>query len=262
MHRARTRRRTPAAWCAARRRRAAAARAPPAAARRDRRRRRSAPSASRRPPGSLGPGAPRSSSSSSRWRPPCAPRDQRRLPRAGRPLGPALRARAQPPRRRVVRASIPSPTTRSTVDELEVDGDAATGRLAATRGRTPSGEARTATCAGTFTRGAGGWHYAGEDWSHDRGPALRDQGRAGPGGLGSAKITADLPAIYAARHRHARLHAEPGPPDQALRRSPALAANTLLSLPDIQGWNEPGEALKLRYDPEDPYLTAESSPTR
>jgi hypothetical protein len=32
----------------------------------------------------------------------------------------------------------------------------------------------------------------------------------------------------------------------------ALVANTLLSLPPIRGWNEPGEALKLRADPESP----------
>lgn len=34
--------------------------------------------------------------------------------------------------------------------------------------------------------------------------------------------------------------------------SEALVANTLLSLPNIRGWNEPGEALKLRADPADP----------
>jgi hypothetical protein len=34
--------------------------------------------------------------------------------------------------------------------------------------------------------------------------------------------------------------------------SPALVANTLLSLPLIRGWNEPGEALKLFFEPDDP----------
>ena len=140
-----------------------------------------------------------------------------------------------------------------TVEGLDVEGDSTTGTLSATWTNS-EGEVRTASWLGTFTNGPTGWRYAGEVWETTTvphflikvAPGLEDR---------VAKITPDLPAVYAhvtdsldytpTADLQIKLYADPT----------ALAANTLLSLPDIRGWNEPGEALKLRWDSEDPFLT-------
>ncbi len=139
------------------------------------------------------------------------------------------------------------------VSELEVTDDAATGTLTATWTNS-QGEARSASWAGTFAKGATGWRYAGEAWTATEVPHFTIKVAPGLDEL-VPKVTRDLPDIYA--HVTDTLDYEPGAPLQIklYADGPALSANTLLSLPDVRGWNEPGEALKLRHDPEDPYLT-------
>ena len=147
----------------------------------------------------------------------------------------------------------PAPDYRLTVEDLSIEGESAVGRLSASWTNF-QGQARTASWSGTFTDGRAGWRYAGEEWITTEephftiryAPGLEDQLR---------NVTKDLPAIY--DHVIDTLDYTPvGTLQIKLYRDPAaLAANTLLSLPDINGWNEPGEALKLRVNPEDPYMT-------
>jgi hypothetical protein len=149
----------------------------------------------------------------------------------------------------------PAPDYALSVDGLEITpgGDAATGSLTATWTNF-QGEARTATWVGQFTRGSDGWRYAGEVWTTTEQPHFTI--KVAPGAESFVEhVTQDLPAIYdyvtdtlAYVPTHPlviKLYADPE----------ALGANTLLSLPNINGWNEPGEALKLRVNDEDPYLT-------
>ena len=139
------------------------------------------------------------------------------------------------------------------VEDVEVDGEVATGRLTATWTNVQR-EARTARWAGAFTRGAEGWRYAGEVWAATEVPHFTI--KVAPGAESFLEnVTQDLPTIYdhvtdtlgyvPSQELVIKLYAD----------APSLVANTLLSLPDINGWNEPGEALKLRVNPEDPYLT-------
>ena len=147
----------------------------------------------------------------------------------------------------------PAPDYQLAVTDLEVDGDAASGRLIANW--TNFHELpRAATWTGTFVWGSEGWRYAGEAWTTSEVPHFTI--KVAPGAEDQLpNVTEDLPAIHAhvvdtldytpVGNLQIKLYAD----------APALAANTLLSLPDINGWNEPGEALKLRVNPEDPYMT-------
>lgn len=140
-----------------------------------------------------------------------------------------------------------------TVADLRIDGEAATGTLTASWTNLQD-ESRMASWLGTFERGAGGWRYAGEAWETSAVPHFEIKVAPGLGDL-LPRVTQDLPAVY--DHVTDALDYVPGAPlvIKLYADGPALAANTLLSLPDIRGWNEPGEALKLRVDPEDPYMT-------
>lgn len=149
----------------------------------------------------------------------------------------------------------PVPDYALSVDDLEVaaDGSSATGSLTATWTNF-EGEARAATWQGTFTRAAASWRYAGEVWTTTEEPHFTI--KVAPGAEDFlTNVTKDLPAIY--DHVTQSLDYAPTRPlvIKLYANAPALAANTLLSLPDINGWNEPGEALKLRVNTEDPYLT-------
>jgi hypothetical protein len=147
----------------------------------------------------------------------------------------------------------PAPDYQLTVEDLSVDGADATGTLTATWTNF-QGEPRSASWPGTFVRGAGGWRYAGEDWITTQEPHFTI--KYAPGLEAQLpNVTEDLPAIY--DHVVDTLDYTPVGTLQIklYADAPALAANTLLSLPNVNGWNEPGEALKLRVDPEDPYMT-------
>lgn len=130
---------------------------------------------------------------------------------------------------------------------IAVDGSAATGMLTVTWSTDPIlsyNPPRSAAFAARFTRDADGWRYAGEAWVTTE--IERFVIRVAPGLEGAAAEIADyLPGIYT--DVTAAYGYEPtGTPEIKLYTdSQSIVANTLLSLPDIAGWNEPGEALKL-----------------
>ena len=112
---------------------------------------------------------------------------------------------------------------------------------------------RVTTFPVSFTTGAGGWRYAGEVWTSTEVPHFVL--RVAPGLETAVPDIADvLPGIYG--DVTAELGYEPnGTLEIKLYADAnALVANTLLSLPTIRGWNEPGEALKLVHDPQGPPL--------
>ena len=154
----------------------------------------------------------------------------------------------------------PHPVTEYGLDleNVRVDGAGATGDVTVTWGveGDPSGEGvRSARFAARFTQSdAGAWQYAGEAWVSTEIP--RFVIRVAPGlEAESGPIEADLPTVY--DHVTSSLGYEPtGTMQIKLYAEPEpLVANTLLSLPIIAGWNEPGEALKLVHRPNGPPLT-------
>jgi hypothetical protein len=139
--------------------------------------------------------------------------------------------------------------------DVEIDDpDAATGRLTVTW-QLPGGEGpRTATFAVRFTNDAGAWRYAGEVWTPTEVPHFRILVAPGLDGAVPA-IVDDLPSVYD-DVTAALGHVPAGSMELKLYTdSEALVANTLLSLPPILGWNEPGEALKLRLRDDGALLT-------
>ncbi len=135
------------------------------------------------------------------------------------------------------------------VDELRVAGDNATGRLTVTWRTLSADEATTAEFPVRFTRGEDGdWRYAGELWEDQ--PAEHFLIRAQPGlDEAAARVRAVLPDVYT--HVTRSLDYTPSGHMQIKLYDSveALVANTLLSLPPIHGWNEPGESLKLYAGP-------------
>lgn len=138
------------------------------------------------------------------------------------------------------------------IDDLSIDEDAAkaTGRLTSTWTIEGFEAPRTATWDARFTERPGGWRYAGEVWEPTEAEHFRLL--VAPGVTGAeAAILPGLPAVY--EHVTSTLgYAPAGSMEiKAYGTGEALIANTLLSLPIIRGWNEPGEALKLNFDPND-----------
>lgn len=143
-------------------------------------------------------------------------------------------------------------STRNPVDEyaltlagVAVEGTVATGQLTVTWQLPGMENQRSATFAVRFTNDAGGWSYAGEIWASTDVPHFRIL--VAPGLEGEVgQIADDLPSVYD-DVTGALGHVPAGSMEVKLYGDPeALVANTLLSLPPILGWNEPGEALKLR----------------
>ncbi|HUG30934.1 MAG TPA: hypothetical protein VMQ65_10530 [Candidatus Limnocylindria bacterium] len=143
------------------------------------------------------------------------------------------------------------------ISELVIDDYEATGQMAVNWLIPGTGEyeyPRTTSYQVRFTGGPGAWRYAGEDWVVTQVEHFRIQ--VAPGLDGSVPaIVDDLPSVYddvtaaleyaPASSIELKLYAGPE----------VLVANTLLSLPPILGWNEPGEALKLRLRPDNASLT-------
>jgi len=141
---------------------------------------------------------------------------------------------------------------------LVIDDDEATGRMDVEWLVPGTGDfefLRTTSYQVRFTGGPGAWRYAGELWIDTQvehflihaAPEIEDRAPA---------IAADLPEIY--DRVTSSLAYEPGAPlEIKLYQNPgALVATTLLSLPDIRGWNEPGEALKIYLNPGEPSVAA------
>lgn len=133
------------------------------------------------------------------------------------------------------------------IDDVAVDGATATGRLTATWTIKGFEAPRTASWRARFTGGPGAWRYAGEVWQATEAEHFRLLVAPGVDGADAAILPA-LPDVYdlvtstldyaPAGSMQIKVYADPL----------ALVANTLLSLPSIHGWNEPGEALKLYFD--------------
>jgi hypothetical protein len=137
---------------------------------------------------------------------------------------------------------------------LVVADETATGQLTVTWALQGDDAPRTATFAVRFTHAPSGWRYAGEDWISTKVPHFAVMVAPGLEDAVPA-IVADLPGIY--DHVTTTLDYEPAASMEIklYADAAALVANTMLSLPEIHGWNEPGESLKLRIDPEFPSLS-------
>jgi hypothetical protein len=139
------------------------------------------------------------------------------------------------------------------IADVVANGVMATGLLTATWAN--DGDVRSADLQVRFTQADGEWRYAGEEWVSRDVEHFRIHVAPGLEGEFPA-ITESLPDIYDYVTTHfawipttdmeIKLYAGPA----------ELVSMTWLSLPDIGGWNEPGESLKLAFDPERPSLTS------
>jgi hypothetical protein len=131
------------------------------------------------------------------------------------------------------------------VRDLQIDGDEATADLTMLWSLKDNPASRRARYPVWFRRGEdGAWRYAGEVWITIETAHFRV--RAAPGLEDTAAGVVDmLPEVY--DHATASLGYTPTGTNEIKLYASAesLVANTLLSLPRISGWNEPGEALKL-----------------
>lgn len=138
------------------------------------------------------------------------------------------------------------------VDGLGVDSaaTAATGRLTVTWTIDGFEAPRTATWTATFTGGPAGWRYAGEVWTATEADHFRLLVAPAVHGAEAAIMPA-LPDVYDLVTSTLDYTPDGSMQIKVYADSTALVANTLLSLPLIRGWNEPGEALKLYFEPGD-----------
>jgi hypothetical protein len=130
------------------------------------------------------------------------------------------------------------------VRNVVVNADEATADLAVTW--TATGQSRrTADYPVQFRRDSDGvWRYAGEFWHDTETEHFRVH--AAPGLEDAAKAVIDmLPDIYAYVTKTLAYTPSTNMQIKLYASSEALVATTLLSLPRIQGWNEPGESLKI-----------------
>jgi hypothetical protein len=140
------------------------------------------------------------------------------------------------------------------VSDVVVDGASATG-MRNTTWAAEDQDIRSAMPGVRFTRAAdGAWRFAGELWITEKVEHFRVHVAPGlESEIGA--ITEALPDIY----EYATTSIEWQPTrdmELKLYSGPAELVSTVrLGLPDIHGWNEPGESLKLRPDPEVPSLT-------
>jgi hypothetical protein len=140
--------------------------------------------------------------------------------------------------------------------DLQPDGESATGLLTVQWSFDPGvvdEPPRITTFPATFSSGAGDWRYAGEAWTSSEVPHFTL--RVAPGLEASVPDIVDVfPGIYADVTAEYGYESRGTLEIKLYADANALVANTLLSLPTIRGWNEPGEALKLVHQPEGPPL--------
>jgi len=140
-----------------------------------------------------------------------------------------------------------------TISDVVIDGTSASGAFSVTWAAGGQ-ETRTAALDIHFVSVNGVWRYAGERWVDEEMDRFRI--RVAPGlETEIAAIAADLADVYEHVTESLAYVPENRMEIKVYRDGAALVAMTLLSLPDIHGWNEPGEALKVRLDPLVPSLT-------
>lgn len=130
------------------------------------------------------------------------------------------------------------------VSNVVVNADEATADLAVTW--TATGQSRrTADYPVQFWRDSDGiWRYAGEFWHDTETEHFRVH--AAPGLEDAAQSVIEmLPDIYAYVTTTLAYTPTTNMQIKLYASSEALVATTLFSLPRIQGWNEPGESLKI-----------------
>lgn len=141
------------------------------------------------------------------------------------------------------------------VDNIRVRGEEATAKMTMKWALRPDTSYVQADYPVRFTRDSGGtWRYAGEYWiMYEAGVKFRVLFTPGREDVAYTLIDL-LPDVY--DHVTDSLHYQPSDVTEIklYENSEAIVANTLLSLPPISGWNEPGESLKLVIRPDDGYM--------
>jgi hypothetical protein len=131
------------------------------------------------------------------------------------------------------------------VSGIRASGDAATATLTVTWAELPDTSYRRAEFPVHFVRSsAGDWRYAGELWvmfttEHFRVYAFPIQQQT------AERMVARLPDLYDQVTSSLGYTPEPDIEIKLYNSQDVLGATTALRLPPIQGWNEPGESLKL-----------------
>jgi hypothetical protein len=129
--------------------------------------------------------------------------------------------------------------------DLEIKGDTATATLSVSWDLATGGFVHVATFPVQFSRNKEGrWQYAGELWERFETDHFRVLAAPGQEKL-AQQVIEYLPEVY--EYVTTTLEYTPsGTMEIKLYTIPAaIVANTLLSLPQIGGWNEPGESLKV-----------------
>jgi hypothetical protein len=140
------------------------------------------------------------------------------------------------------------------VSDVTVDGSAAAGTLTV-RWSAGSQPERSAYLDVSFTQAPDGtWRYAGERWVTEEVDHFRIRVASGLESEIPA-IEADLPDVYEHVTESLGYSPEGTMEIKVFSDGPSLVATVQLGLPDIHGWNEPGEALKVRLDPQISTLT-------
>ena len=133
------------------------------------------------------------------------------------------------------------------IADVVVDGAAATGALTV-NWEAAEQDMRRAELAVRFTQVDGAWRYAGEDWVTQEVEHFRIH--VAPGLEAEFPVISEsLPDIYEYVTTHFAWVPTTDMEIKVYTGPAELVAMTWLSLPDIRGWNEPGEALKLQLDP-------------
>lgn len=131
------------------------------------------------------------------------------------------------------------------VDDILVNGDTASATMSVSwRNNIDDMPGAQASYPVQFTRNADGWLYAGESWYTIEGETFRVHAMPGLESV-AEEVANRFPEVY--DFATSSLDHTPSARVEVklYHTREALGANTLLSLPLITGWNEPGESIKL-----------------
>ncbi len=137
------------------------------------------------------------------------------------------------------------------VDQIAVEGDAATARLDILWALLPDTSYREAALPVRFVRTADGWRYAGEVWALLETDRFRVYALPGLEPV-AQQVMAALPGLYDYVADHLDYSTFSVMQIKLYDTQDALGAAVGLSLPPILGWNEPGESLKLLVENGEP----------